>query len=408
MSGGVLRQSATLFVVALMVMALSHNVEASKWDEVSKKVATLLPGVFFSSSTTGWVSGFGFNTHGPAVLFTQDGGAHWNESTIDGGLDSLVFMSVAFSGSNGLAAGFGLPVIPGIAVSSDSGLTWTKAKTSDFFESTFLDVQALDSQNMFAFGQWSDLFDRKGQGVQVSTDGQSFSSRNWAQANAARYGHFINSTFGWVSGGNVFSLLPQPQPQPQPLSFPRPLDSHSVLVSHDLIFEKGKGLKKIKTGSDSLEGVIARTMDGGRNWKQLFNSTANGYNCYFNGITFTDSNNGWAVARYKNLSSGHDGSFIFFSKDGGNSWSIQLQEDDLHLFRVRMLDSKNGWAVGFKSPDLVLFSANFYRTSDGGKRWEKSYIDDVLAFDISPIDTNTAFATGLGLDFSSNIYKWTS
>lgn len=126
------KNSTVLVATALVVLAMVLQAEGSKWDVVSKKVATFLPGVAFSSESTGWVSGFGFGTHGPTVLFTQDGGAHWNESAIDGGLESFVFMSVSMSGSNGLAAGFGLPVIPGIAVSSDSGLSWSKASTAEY------------------------------------------------------------------------------------------------------------------------------------------------------------------------------------------------------------------------------------------------------------------------------------
>ena len=98
------------------------------------------------------------------------------------------------------------------------------------------------------------------------------------------------------------------------------------------------GLKKVES-SKEYEGVIARTLDGGKNWKQLFNSTASGYNCYFNGIHFTDDSNGWVAAHYYNSTSGHSGSYIFFTKDGGSSWSVQLQEDDLHLFRVRVRTS---------------------------------------------------------------------
>lgn len=68
-----------------------------------------------------------------------------------------------------------------------------------------------------------------------------------------------------------------------------------------------------------------------------------------------------------------------------------------------MVDAKNGWAVGFKSPDLVLFSANFYRTSDGGKRWEKSYIDDVIAFDIAPVGSLSLSSSSPPLLFFSHL-----
>jgi hypothetical protein len=87
---------------------------------------------------------------------------------------------------------------------------------SSFIEDTFLDVQALDTKNMFAYGQWSDLFDRRGQGVQVSSDGSSFTSRNWAQANGARYGlsspsFFPSSSFSvlFQERGRVLRRVPR-------------------------------------------------------------------------------------------------------------------------------------------------------------------------------------------------------
>eukprot|EP01095_Lingulamoeba_sp_RSL-Kostka_P018014 TRINITY_DN9689_c0_g1_i2.p1 TRINITY_DN9689_c0_g1~~TRINITY_DN9689_c0_g1_i2.p1 ORF type:complete len:118 (+),score=32.44 TRINITY_DN9689_c0_g1_i2:58-411(+) len=101
-------------------------------------------------------------------------------------------------------------------------------------------------------------------------------------------------------------------------------------------------------------------------------------------------------------------SYIFNTNDGGNTWNQQFYEEKVHFFRVRFIDENNGWAVGFKFPDITIFSAACYRTTDGGKRWDKYDINDVIAYDISIVDSDTAYLTGFGLDFSSNLYKYTS
>lgn len=71
-----------------------------------------------------------------------------------------------------------------------------------------------------------------------------------------------------------------------------------------------------------------------------------------------------------------------------------------------MFDSQNGWAVGWKLPSLTLFTGEFYRTTDGGKRWTKNNIRDVIGLDVSNVSGSSAYAVAFGLDFSTNLYYY--
>lgn len=215
-------------LLCLLSLCFIGGVQSSGWKLLDKKVASLLPGISFTNFTTGWVSGFGLDASapGPIILITTDGGSTWTNTNIDDGLDSLIFMSVSISPSSsvGLAAGMGLPSIPGIAITYD-GYNWSRPSfPSRVLEAAYIDVQALNNDTFFAFGQWNEFYNFKGQGVQVATDAKTFNPRNWGQNNGARYGSFINSTTGWIAGGNLFPLRPAPFPSP----------SGGVYLSHNL------------------------------------------------------------------------------------------------------------------------------------------------------------------------------
>ena len=59
-----------------------------------------------------------------------------------------------------------------------------------------------------------------------------------------------------------------------------------------------KKLKKEGEGRQTIfEGAILSTTDAGTTYQVVLNTTSDlGINAYFNGISFVDANNGWAVA----------------------------------------------------------------------------------------------------------------
>eukprot|EP01095_Lingulamoeba_sp_RSL-Kostka_P018013 TRINITY_DN9689_c0_g1_i1.p1 TRINITY_DN9689_c0_g1~~TRINITY_DN9689_c0_g1_i1.p1 ORF type:complete len:384 (+),score=137.61 TRINITY_DN9689_c0_g1_i1:74-1225(+) len=380
------------YIRGLLVFFALLMVVNCKWETVGKKIGLFIPGIDFIDENNGFLAGFSFK-HGSEILKTTNGGLNFTEMNVEH-RDSLVFYSLdMYNSTYGIAGGIGIPLFPGIATISD-GSNWIRPNTPLFYYSTFLDSQA-DSSTLMTFGSWDDAFNNKLSGMQVIHQGEKeFQTKDWQQILNARYGSFINGTYGFIAGGSETDLLPTPISSTEFRLTP----NHVLVKNEGLVYRPDNSLK-------DQTGEIARTIDGGNDWKNVFNTTNTSFKGYFNGISFVDENNGWVVGISE---SDTMASYIFNTNDGGNTWNQQFYEEKVHFFRVRFIDENNGWAVGFKFPDITIFSAACYRTTDGGKRWDKYDINDVIAYDISIVDSDTAYLTGFGLDFSSNLYKYTS
>ena len=82
----------------------------------------------------------------------------------------------------------------------------------------------------------------------------------------------------------------------------------------------------------------------------------------FNDINFINENQGWAVNGWGQ---------IYYTPDGGDSWELQLNQENSHFRSIRFFDSMNGWAgnVGYGEFG-ALDTTKLYQTSNGGESWE--------------------------------------
>jgi len=369
------------------LLQLTSITLANGWTEVNKGTGFLLYGISAQSSSSIYVAGIDFTSGLAVIQHSTNGGTTFSNNTVEK-KESLDLRDISVSSSGqGVACGVGLPTIPGIAVSTD-GNTWTQAYTSHFLESSFLNCGVLSGDNSFVTGQWADLLQLDGEGVQV-TGKHGFTSQDWGISLGARFGSFLNNTYGFVSGGSVPPIGPTPYKKGFQMS-----DYH--------FFDfKTKSIVEIADSSKHYEGIIGRW--DGKNWDFLFNTTTLGYSMYFNGLSFVSSTQGWVVSVENN--NGTRSSSIWNTADGGQSWTEQYSEDDLHLYGVQCTSVNNCWAWGYKAPDLTLFGSYFLQTTDGGKKWSNNAINDVIVFDLSEASDGSVFATAFGLDFATNVYK---
>jgi len=366
-----------LFLVALIVSS-----SLASWTEVSKGTGFLLYGISALTSTNLYVAGMDFTSGLAVIQYSGNGGQTFTNNTVEKH-ESLDLRSISVSAvGTGIACGVGVPTIPGIAVTTD-GSTWTQAFTSHFLESSFLDCGALADGNSFATGQWADLLQLDGEGVQV-TGKHGFTGQDWGISLGARFGSFLNSTYGFVSGGSPPPIGPNPYK-----------DGFHMSDYHFFDFKKN-AIVEMPTEKE-YSGNIGRW--NGKEWDFIFNTTSIGYNMYFNGVSFINENQGWVVSVEDDAGSRQ--SSIWYTADAGQSWSEQYSEKDLHLYGIQCTSATTCWAWGYKAPDLTLFGSYYLSTTNGGARWSNDAISDVIVLDLSVASDGAVFTTAFGLDFST-------
>ncbi|MCD6380285.1 hypothetical protein J7M07_07575 [bacterium] len=124
------------------------------------------------------------------------------------------------------------------------------------------------------------------------------------------------------------------------------------------------------------EGTVARTTDGGKNWKGSKVDNVN-----FLGVYFMNSSCGWIV--------GEKGK-IYRTENGGMNWNLVV-------FNGYPGDNLHGVKFMNKSLGFVLGDHGVYRTDDGGVNWQNNWIpvvQDRNAWGMSVIDSSRAFLLG--------------
>lgn len=146
------------------------------------------------------------------------------------------------------------------------------------------------------------------------------------------------------------------------------------------------------------DGMIIKTINGGREWEELDIETGERINSVF----FINEKIGWVVGGTPDTvvnvpgggPNGHTGGtrskdaegFIYSTVDGGASWTLQF-EDEVFINDVYFSDINNGVATG--DQEALLFTTN------GGMSWSKQELDFPNVFqDLCVIDKKTFILLG--------------
>lgn len=109
-------------------------------------------------------------------------------------------------------------------------------------------------------------------------------------------------------------------------------------------------------------GTIWHTEDGGRSW-QLQQS---GASCGLESVCFVDRNNGWAAGGVSHPYSHTNSGVVLTTSDGGRRWTSNPKLLLPALKRIRFFDAQHGWAIGCPS---AMFPSGVFFTDDGGRSW---------------------------------------
>lgn len=119
-------------------------------------------------------------------------------------------------------------------------------------------------------------------------------------------------------------------------------------------------------------GLIKKTTDGGKSWiTQVSNTTKE-----IKDVSFSDGNNGWAVAD----------SLILRTTNGGSTWTSQPAPSLTYLYGVKAISSSVG---------IVLNASRLMKTTDGGALWTSQPLPGYAFLQgIHFIDTMTGWVVG--------------
>jgi len=378
-----------LAFACLFVLAVAQN----EWTVAHKRVMTLGTGLAFFNENDGVLAGTDDGI-GTIVLQTTDGGQNFTrQNTTE--RDSFMVLDLAMSNpNNGVFSGVGLMNFACSAYTQD-GEDWTETNEKHLF-CAFQDVQTAGEDVFVLVGQWATIKNTQGDGIQISTDGgQQFVDINWNQGTLARYGSFLNSSFGFVSGG-IWPETPASKLKSR-LSGEYRLTEHISIAdgryymhrpSHDQVEIPG------------YQAVVAKYVNG--DWTTLFNLTGS---IYCNGIWATDENNVWFTAEGINTTNNSPAAYVYHSNDGGQHWEIQLYLEEGSLMNIAMLDSTFGWAIGGVKNGRQLEGA-FFQTTNGGATWTTYEIADVYPINISILSENLAYAIAFAPGSSTDLLRF--
>lgn len=295
------------------------------WVQQYSGTMNRLRGVFFLDSNLGWIVGVN-----GTILRTTDGGNTWTpqESGTSYDLRGVTFVD--------LATGWAVGDVGTILHTTDGGVNWTPQDSVGINSLTALSF--VDSATGWVVG---------GKAIFHTTDGGA----TWALQNPAVPSGLLSMVFHSVA-------------------FTNQNDGLAV----------GTGIYNYVLRNNV--GVLARTTDGGVNWRSElhFVSRHSGYNAITRvGNTAIIVGTFFSGAEY-------NGALIRGSTDGGDTWS-ESRILFVDAYGVSLGDAETGWWVGRRGW--------IFRTTDQGANWTQQVSPTVnVLWAISSVDANTAWAVG--------------
>lgn len=351
-----------IFLLALAVVNVA-NAEAT-WHYTGVTNVTSMLGISTLSDTTvyGAITDESF---GPGVIVSTDAGA---TSNFYGPAGSLINLDIAINNADeGVVVGLGK-----IFVTKDGGKTLTDYPLLGA-------AQSVSSFGDHSFGVAGYFTNSKGHtnGVSVSVDGgdtfTNYDSGLVYGVNDVRYASFPAKDTWYLSAGSWHSSTT--------------LSENQHTVTSRLIVDKKSGeskwLERSKSSTDVESGAIAKTTDGGKTFRTVYNTDK----YYFNAIDCIDTETCTAV-----MENGEE-AYALMTTDGGKNWNIVLKDDDSTLMCVKMISKEEAWVAGGRGYGPERYG-HFWHTTDGGRNWVQNLVEGGICTDIG-------FADGSAVGYAS-------
>lgn len=355
----------SMIATATTTVATLHSATAAAtWHQTNFQPVTSVGGVFATAPNEVYVA-YSDNGSGPGVFTSKDSGATWN-SDLGGVLNTDVARD---SAGNEVISSIG-----GIFIAHDNGAI-TKLDSKDI---TF-------SQNVETFGEG--LFGVTGShypqgvvgpvvnGVAVTTDGGStfeyFDTGLYWSTYVARYSAFPTTETWYVAQGSWSSSS---------TNMRNPSSSNATKVweytskIHQEVGQPGLSVDH-KVKENVHYGAISKTTDGGKTFKEVYNTMGK---YYMNEIDCSTPEICMAVAEDSY------NAIVIRTENGGKTWEEKLSLSDpkmASLVGCKMLSDSEAWVSGGTFDQGLV--GWYYHTVDSGATWELQTLPQGFSMDLS-------------------------
>lgn len=279
-------------------------------------------GVCFADADNGWVVGWSGR-----ILHTDDGGHSWGlqESGTSSDLECVYFINAqrGWIGSSNNTIG----------TTTDGGASWSWQQPEGEPRRTFMDMSFVDENTGWIVDNFGGILHTQDGGVTWTPQS---SSTQWAITSV----QFLNTNEGWATATNRIVLRTTDGGQNWTTIDLNQVDYGATVILEDIFFidgDRGWISTNIMASSDSSAfengSPLLYTTDGGETWQIQTSLPAS----ILKSVRFIDQGMGWVASDR-----------LFYSEDGGNSWTSQSTDVNGELFQdICLVDNIGLWTVTF-------------------------------------------------------------
>lgn len=361
------------------------------WEIQSAQIT--IPGlnsIYFSNKTFGWAVG-----NRGTILKTTNGGKNWirQDNSLEMNLTSVKFFNEKegiISGEKGL-----------ILTTTNGGSNWDIKYSATGYKLNC--ISANTSGNVWTCGDSGII-------MYSSNFGNIWSKGNWVTDFTFKDIYFSNNETGWIIGGPGFIF----KTTNGGISWVQQQSKTGFWLNAIQFIDNQNGWIAGKSGLEDEYNfnagpnvnVIYKTTDGGKNWQlSKLPTVAERYNVYgIRSINFVDKDNGWISGYVSELSfpDVYPEGIIYRTTNGGKTWTCSFIDNTNNIGKIKFTDKETGWCIdGFEYEG----GGELLKSTNSGNYWSTINTDLQYSSDFYFLNQEKGWLTGIDWEFQKVIYR---
>lgn len=335
----------------IILFALLVSIGCGGKQSTNQAISSLVPpppplNADFVGADTGWIV-----ARTGKLFHTDSGGAVWKQlsTNISGTLEQVDFIDTK--------RGWAINDLGEVWQSNDGGSAWNRSATFNVSPGRVLSMQFVDDLHGWILSNISILRTEDG-GMNWEECDPMTNPQGIEELLSSSY--FLNAKYGIVGAGGGAIYFTHDGGKTWAA---KRIASVETQISNVFLVDERTGW------AGGFPGDLYRTDDGCRTWRQQSLLTTI-VEPVIDSIYFLDKNEGWLVGVENESEKENSGEFTIHTLDSGNEWQQLSTPSPEHYYHfIYFSDRSNGWAL---ARDYSVYSTTVYRTTDGGRTWQKS------------------------------------